>query len=219
MTESKRTFIDEPGNRNGGTPILIGLVGPSGSGKTYSALRLATGIQSVVGGDIFVIDTEARRSLHYADKFNFRFLQFDPPFGPLDYLAAIRHCVSKGAKTIVVDSMSHEHEGKGGVQHPLDGRQDPSDCVGIGLTRGLARECRRQSHVGCGGERENDRVERDHTIGIDPQITNVKRNENQAGKDRVRTAEIVRRNIAPNRHAAQPSGSCQRPTAASSVLT
>jgi hypothetical protein len=30
-------------------------------------------------------------------------------------LAAIQHCVDKGAKTIVVDSISHEHEGPGGV--------------------------------------------------------------------------------------------------------
>lgn len=96
-------------------PLLLGLVGPSGSGKTYSALRLATGIQRVSGGDVFVIDTEARRALHYADKFRFQHLPFGAPFGPLDYLAAVEHCVAKGAKVIVIDSASHEHEGPGGV--------------------------------------------------------------------------------------------------------
>jgi len=97
------------------TPLLFGLIGPSGSGKTYSALRLATGMQRVFGGEIFVVDTESRRALHYAKDFKFRHVEFAPPFSPLDYLAAIEHCVTKGAKTIIVDSMSHEHDGAGGV--------------------------------------------------------------------------------------------------------
>jgi hypothetical protein len=90
------------------------------SGKTYSALRLATGIQQVVGGDIYVVDSEARRSLHYADDFKFQHIQFDPPFGSLDYLAAIRHCVAKGAKVVIIDSMSHEHTGPGGYLQTQD---------------------------------------------------------------------------------------------------
>lgn len=109
-----RTFDDRPATREK-TPILVGLVGPSGTGKTYSALRLATGMQRVSGGDIYFIDTEARRALHYADKFKFRHVAFGAPFSPLDYLAAIEYCVNKGATTIIVDSMSHEHEGPGGV--------------------------------------------------------------------------------------------------------
>lgn len=109
-----RTFEDSPAVR-ANTPVLLGLMGPSGGGKTYSALRLATGIQRVSGGEIFVIDTEAKRALHYADRFKFRHVPFGAPFSPLDYLDAINHCVKKGAKTIVIDSMSHEHEGPGGV--------------------------------------------------------------------------------------------------------
>lgn len=96
-------------------PLMIGIVGPSGSGKTYSALRLAVGMQRVSGGDIGVIDTEARRSLHYAEKFKFLHMPFGAPFSPLDYLAAIEAMVKRGVKTIIVDSMSHEHEGPGGV--------------------------------------------------------------------------------------------------------
>jgi hypothetical protein len=96
-------------------PLLTGLMGPSGGGKTVSALRLATGIQQVTGGDIHYIDTEARRALHYADKFKFQHVQFDAPFGALDYLAAIEQSHKAGAGVIVVDSMSHEHEGQGGL--------------------------------------------------------------------------------------------------------
>lgn len=103
-------------------PLIGGLMGPSGGGKTYSALRLATGIQRVNGGDIFVIDTEAKRALHYAKDFRFRHVEFHAPFCPLDYLAAIEHCVKRGAGVIIVDSMSHEHEGPGGVleQHATE---------------------------------------------------------------------------------------------------
>jgi hypothetical protein len=96
-------------------PLLIGLTGPSGGGKTFSALRLATGIQTVTGGDIYFIDTESRRALHYADQFKFKHVPFDAPFGSLDYLAALQFCVKQGAKVVIVDSMSHEHEGPGGM--------------------------------------------------------------------------------------------------------
>jgi len=118
-----RTFTDTIAKRER-VPLLIGLVGPSGGGKTLSALELAHGIQDVVGGDIGGIDTEASRMKHYADSqsvsdpkrlLKFRHLPFGAPFSPLDYLAAIEHYVSKGVSTIVVDSMSHEHEGSGGV--------------------------------------------------------------------------------------------------------
>ena len=97
------------------TPLLVGLVGPSSSGKTYSALELATGFQRVNPGEIFMIDTEAGRSLAYADRFKFQHVAFGAPFSPLDYLDIIRYCVDQGATNIIVDSLSHEHEGPGGV--------------------------------------------------------------------------------------------------------
>jgi hypothetical protein len=97
------------------TPLLVGLVGPSSSGKTFSALRLATGFQRVNPGEIFVIDTESGRALQYADDFKFAHVPFGAPFGPLDYLDVIKHCIDHGATNIVIDSMSHEHEGPGGV--------------------------------------------------------------------------------------------------------
>ena len=109
-----RQFEDKPAKRER-VPLLIGLVGPSSSGKTKSALRIADGIRSVVGGEVYGIDTEARRMLHYAGVHQFRHVPFDAPFGSLDYLAAMQHCVAKGASTVIIDSMSHEHEGPGGL--------------------------------------------------------------------------------------------------------
>lgn len=113
-----RTFTVRPAAREQ-VPVLVGLVGPSGSGKTYSALRLASGVQQITGGDIYFIDTEARRALHYAGegpgKFKFQHIDFGAPFGSLDYLDAIKQCAAANAGVIVVDSMSHEHEGPGGM--------------------------------------------------------------------------------------------------------
>jgi len=110
----KREYIATDAKREK-VPLLIGLMGPSGGGKTFSALRLATGIQSVSGGDIYFIDTESKRALHYADKFKFKHVPFGAPFGSLDYLAALQWAAGQGAGVIVVDSMSHEHEGPGGM--------------------------------------------------------------------------------------------------------
>ncbi|BBF92675.1 hypothetical protein [Blastochloris tepida] len=109
-----RQFVASPAKRDA-VPLLFGITGPSGGGKTFSALRLATGISEVVGGDVFYIDTEAKRALHYADMFRFRHVPFEPPFGALDYLEALRFCKAQGAGVVVVDSMSHEHEGPGGL--------------------------------------------------------------------------------------------------------
>ncbi len=116
-----RQFESHPAVR-AEVPLLIGLMGPSGGGKTLSALRLARGIQRIRGGDICYIDTEADRALHYAppfkfagEEFRFQHVPFRAPFGSLDYLSAIRYCVEqKRASVVVVDSMSHEHEGEGG---------------------------------------------------------------------------------------------------------
>lgn len=99
----------------GPLPLLVGINGPSSSGKTFSALRLATGIQKIVGGDIAGVDSEANRMLHYADKFKFHHIPFGPPFSPLDYLEVVKFVVAKGAKTLVIDSGSHMHAGPGGM--------------------------------------------------------------------------------------------------------
>lgn len=96
-------------------PLLVGITAPSGGGKTFSALELATGMRRVLGGDIYLLDTEAKRSLAYRQLFDFKFVNFAPPFNPERYERAIRWAIDKGAKVIIVDSMTHEHAGEGGV--------------------------------------------------------------------------------------------------------
>lgn len=106
------------GNRN--LPLMVALMGYAHSGKTYSALALATGFQRVVGGDIWVIGTEGDTALQYADTFAFRHVRLDPPYSGDDYLAAVEHCVAQGARNIVIDNLSYEHTGEGGLLDAKD---------------------------------------------------------------------------------------------------
>lgn len=102
--------------------LVIGIAGPSGSGKTFSAMRLAEGIS---GGKPFaVIDTEAGRGKHYADRFTFDHGDLGPPFRPSAYAEAIKAADKAGYPVIVVDSCSHEHAGEGGL---LDWHEEELD--------------------------------------------------------------------------------------------
>src|SRR5262249_42607776 len=84
--------------------LLIGLIGASGGGKTFTAMRLAKGI----AGDkpFAVVDTEARRALHYADQFHFEHCDLKPPFSPTAYAEAIKAADDAKYPVILVDSAS-----------------------------------------------------------------------------------------------------------------
>lgn len=93
--------------------FIIGLMAGTGGGKTFSAMRMASGI---CGDKPFaVIDTEAGRAKHYAGQFKFDHGDLRPPFNPRAYAEAILAADDAGYKAIVVDSMSHEWAGEGGV--------------------------------------------------------------------------------------------------------
>lgn len=94
-------------------PLIIGLSGGTGSGKTMSAMRLAAGMSQ--GKPFCVIDTENGRASHYADQFAFDVLDLRAPFTPTAYAEAIAAADVAKYPVIVVDSMSHEWAGEGGV--------------------------------------------------------------------------------------------------------
>ena len=107
----------------GQTPLMLGIAGPSRSGKTYSALRIALGMTGGEIARVFVIDTESGRAQQYADRFGqFMHCDLGAPFTSDSYLKAIGDAHEAGAAVIVVDSMSHEHEGAGGIleQHAAE---------------------------------------------------------------------------------------------------
>lgn len=97
------------------TPLRIMLTSPSTGGKTYSALRLATGIQKCCPGPIVLIDTENKRGLLYAEDFRYKHIHFPPPHSAADFQEAIARACALSPSVIIVDSMSDEHEGEGGL--------------------------------------------------------------------------------------------------------
>ncbi len=109
-----RTFETTPAVRTR-VPLIIALSGASGSGKTFSALRLAVGMQQVFGGAINVVDTEKRRALHYADQFKFEHTPFEPPYSPGDYSEVLDHVHKLKPGVVIIDQLSYEHDGLGGV--------------------------------------------------------------------------------------------------------
>ena len=93
--------------------LRIGLSAPSGAGKTYSALLLASGIASD-WSKIALIDTESGSGELYAHLGDYNVIQLEAPFSPERYIEAIKACEDAGMEVIIVDSTSHEWEGKGG---------------------------------------------------------------------------------------------------------
>jgi AAA domain len=94
--------------------IKLALQGPSGSGKTYSSLLLAYGL---IGNwsQIAVIDTENNSSHLYSHLGNFNVLSLTEPFSPERYMEAIKTCEKAGMKAVIIDSISQEWEGNGGI--------------------------------------------------------------------------------------------------------
>lgn len=113
------------------TFTLTSIAGPSGSGKTYSALLYARGL---VGpeGRIGFIDTENKRSRFYADVAGgFDVIDLDPPFTSQRYIEAIRAFEDAGYTAIIVDSISHEWEGTGGVLEQAEAIEQKTNRSGL----------------------------------------------------------------------------------------
>ena len=93
--------------------IKLALQGPSGSGKTFSALLLAAGLTEY--SKIAVIDTENHSADLYAHLGEYNVLQLSKPFTPERYITAIETCESAGMEVIIIDSITHEWDGSGGI--------------------------------------------------------------------------------------------------------
>lgn len=115
-------------------PVLLS--GVSGSGKTVSALLLAYGIVSSMftemGVDeqwskIGLIDTEHRRAslnanVEINDQYigHFEVVNMEEPFTVDRYEEAFGLLINAGCEVIIIDSISHNWEGKGGLIDEVD---------------------------------------------------------------------------------------------------
>jgi hypothetical protein len=92
----------------------LSIQGPSGSGKTYSSLLIAKGLVNK-WEDICVIDTENHSADLYSHLGAYNVLSLGKPFTPEAYIQGIELCETSGMKAIIIDSLSHEWEGEGGI--------------------------------------------------------------------------------------------------------
>ncbi len=93
--------------------IRLGLSAVSGGGKTYSAILIAKGLCGDLS-KVAIIDTENGSADLYAHLGDYNVLPLTAPFTPERYIEAIRSCEKAGMEVIIVDSISHEWDGKGG---------------------------------------------------------------------------------------------------------
>ena len=93
--------------------LKIGIAGPTGSGKTDGALSLALALAA--GGRIAVADTENGSASLYADRYDFDTLDIQPPYLTRKYLDAMQAAVEGGYAVLVIDSLSHQWDGEGGI--------------------------------------------------------------------------------------------------------
>jgi hypothetical protein len=91
--------------------LRLALTGPSGSGKTYSALLMAKGF----GGKVAVIDTEHGSASLYCDLLEFDVMELTAPYSPERYISAIRDAEKDGYDVLIIDSITHEWNGTGGM--------------------------------------------------------------------------------------------------------
>ena len=114
-----------------GARLVVGIAGVSGSGKTFTALQLAWGLAGGDASKVGLLDTENRRGSLYADILKgkggkvhpFLIGDLDAPFSPQRYIDAILEFQAAGVEVLVIDSVSHEWAGLGGVLDIVDSHQ------------------------------------------------------------------------------------------------
>jgi hypothetical protein len=99
--------------------LRMGLSGASGFGKTYSALLLAHGMTND-WTKIAVIDTENGSAELYSQLGEYNVITLSAPFTPERYIEAIKTCENAQMDVIIIDSITHEWEGKGGCLEIAD---------------------------------------------------------------------------------------------------
>lgn len=105
--------------------IRLGLSAVSGGGKTYSAILIAKGLSKGDLSKVAIIDTENGSADLYAHMGNYNVLTLNAPFSPERYIDAIKTCEDAGMNVIIIDSITHEWDGKGGclqIQEQLGGK-------------------------------------------------------------------------------------------------
>lgn len=95
--------------------IRLGLSAVSGGGKTYSAILIAKGLAGGNLEKVAIIDTENGSADLYEHLGDYQVLPLTAPYTPERYIQAIKTCEAAGMEVIIIDSITHEWEGEGGI--------------------------------------------------------------------------------------------------------
>lgn len=100
----------------------VAIMGASGSGKTVGSLKLAHGLVDGDWSKIFVADTENKRALAYRGTTHtgleigkFKHASIHAPYDTEKFIDIIDVAMENGAEVLIIDSISHQWEGLGGV--------------------------------------------------------------------------------------------------------
>lgn len=104
--------------------LKMALAGTAGSGKTHSALLLASGLIDDPGADtIALLDSENGSAELEAGKPgvpDFSVVNMAAPYSPERYQSVIKEAVDAGFKVLILDSISPEWNGEGGILDIVD---------------------------------------------------------------------------------------------------
>ena len=120
MNEGPRRFeIANPNTITDPVALSIGLYSLTGQGKTRSGLHLAHGIARVYQCPVVLADCDNGRGLHFVRGAQAMFpsvgyIDFKAPHNALDYVDLLAQ-VSRDRVVLMIDNMSAEHEGEGGL--------------------------------------------------------------------------------------------------------
>lgn len=78
------------------------------------------------GGPVALIDTENASASLYGDRFDFDALNISPPYLTKKYVEAVKDALAGGYKVLVIDSISHQWDGDGGILQ----RKEETDARG-----------------------------------------------------------------------------------------
>lgn len=95
--------------------IRLGLSAVSGGGKTYSSILIAKGLAKGDLSKVALIDTENGSGDLYANLGEYNVFTLDAPYTPERYIKAIKECEDEGMEVIIIDSITHEWNGRGGI--------------------------------------------------------------------------------------------------------
>lgn len=99
--------------------LRLAVTGTSGSGKTLGSIRIARGLVGE-SGKILLVDTERGSGELYANVTPYDVVVLEPPYLTEDYLEAIHYAEDNGYDVVILDSISHQWAGDGGMLEQAD---------------------------------------------------------------------------------------------------